>query len=362
MYPSGYICIQSQSTTGAIPLKRLQTLAIAALGAALFLLLGLPLPFLFGPMAACLLAALARVRLRGFGQVSVGARTILGVAVGATITPALLHELPGIAASVALVPVLVAIIGLVGVPFFRRAWGFDPVTSYYAAMPGGLQDMVLFGIEAGGDARALSLIHATRVLVIVTAAPMLLVFVYGASLANPVGAPAADLPLAELGLMAVAALVGWKLGERVGLFGASILGPLIATAALALAGLIHARPPKEAVLFAQFFIGAGIGVHFTGVTGGEVRRYVLAGVAYVALLAALAAAFAESVALMGIAPPMEAFLAFAPGGQAELTVLAIVAGADLGFVIAHHLVRIVIVILGAPVVARLVARRPGPGA
>ena len=65
---------------------------------------------------------------------------------------------------------------------------------------------------------------------------------------------------------------------------------------------------------------------------------------------------------MGIAPPMEAFLAFAPGGQAELTVLAIVAGADLGFVIAHHLVRIVIVILGAPVVARLVARRPGPGA
>ena len=50
---------------------------------------------------------------------------------------------------------------------------------------------------------------------------------------------------------------------------------------------------------------------------------------------------------------MEGFLAFAPGGQAEMTVLAIVAGADLGFVILHHLTRIVIVILGAPVAARL---------
>ncbi len=36
-----------------------------------------------------------------------------------------------------------------------------------------------------------------------------------------------------------------------------------------------------------------------------------------------------------------------------MTVLAIVAGADLGFVIVHHLTRIVIVITGAPIAARL---------
>ena len=46
-------------------------------------------------------------------------------------------------------------------------------------------------------------------------------------------------------------------------------------------------------------------------------------------------------------------MAFAPGGQAEMTVLAIVSGADLGFVIAHHLTRIVLVITAAPLVARL---------
>jgi hypothetical protein len=55
--------------------------------------------------------------------------------------------------------------------------------------------------------------------------------------------------------------------------------------------------------------------------------------------------------------PVEAFLAFAPGGQAEMTVLAIVTGADLGFVITHHLTRIVLVIVGAPLVAGFMARR-----
>ena len=72
----------------------------------------------------------------------------------------------------------------------------------------------------------------------------------------------------------------------------------------------------------------------------------LAGLLFVLLLAALAAGFAEVAYLLGLAPPVEGFLAFAPGGQAEMTVLAIVAGADLGFVIVHHLTRIVVVITG----------------
>lgn len=332
--------------------RRAATVLIALGGAGLFWLLDIPLPFLFGPMAACLVAALAGARLQGLGQVSVAARTILGVAVGASITPALIGELPAMALSLALIPVYIAVIGLVGVPFFRRL-GFDPVTAYYAAMPGGLQDMVIFGQEAGGDVRALSLIHATRVLILVTLVPMLLTTLYGVGLTTSVGRPATEIPVIELAMMMLAALIGWKGGERIGLFGASILGPMIVTAAFSLAGLVHMRPPKEAILAAQLFIGMGIGVHYVGVTIRDLRNFVAAGVAFVILLAGLAAVFTEVVTLSGLAQPLEAFLAFAPGGQAEMTVLAIVAGADLGFVIAHHLTRISVVIVGAPIAARL---------
>ena len=337
--------------------SRSLTLILAGAGTLAFWALDLPLPFLFGPMAACLIAALSNVPIKGFGQVSVAARTILGVAVGASITPDLFHQLPQMAMSVALVPVFIALIGIIGVPFFRHVWGFDGPTAYYAAMPGGLQDMVIFGTEAGGDPRALSLIHATRVLIIVTLAPAFLTLVYGARLTNPIGAPVTELPVGEMALMAAAALIGWKGGERIGLFGASILGPMIVTAALSLSGLIHSRPPAEAILAAQFFIGCGIGVHFLGVTWGELTRVVLAGIAYVLVLAVLAAGFTGLVTWAGLGNPVEAFLAFAPGGQAEMTVLAIVTGADLGFVITHHLTRIVLVIVGAPLVAGLMARR-----
>jgi uncharacterized protein len=337
--------------------RRVLTLALAAAGTGAFWLAGLPLPFLFGPMAFCLIAALAGVRLQGMGQVSVGARTILGIAVGASITPEVVAQLPSMAASVALIPLYIGLIGLIGVPFFQRICGFDRVTAFYAAMPGGLQDMILFGKEAGGDVRALSLIHATRVLIIVTIAPFILTGIYGVALSAPIGQPAAELPWSELLLMVAIAVIGWKGGERIGLFGAAILGPLILAAALSLTDVIHYRPPAEAILAAQYFIGIGIGVHYVGVTWRELQKDVAAGVAFAVVLAILATGFTVVVTMAGLAAPVEAFLAFAPGGQAEMTVLAIVVGADLGFVVVHHLARIVLVITGAPIVARMGGRR-----
>ena len=40
--------------------------------------------------------------------------------------------------------------------------------------------------------------------------------------------------------------------------------------------------------------------------------------------------------------------------------MAIVVGADLGFVVLHHLTRIVVVITGAPLVARFIGVKPAP--
>ena len=336
---------------------RIETLVFAAIGVSVFWILNLPLPFLFGPMFACLVGALLQRPLKGLGQVSVAARTILGVAVGASITPEVVSQLPQMIASVALIPLYIGLIALIGVPFFYRICGFDFPTAWYAAMPGGLQDMIIFGEEAGGDVRALSLIHATRVLIIVTIAPIILVFGFGATLDTPIGAPASTLPPTELALLAAAALIGWKGGERIGLFGASILGPMMVTAVLSLSGFIHTRPPAEAIIVAQFMIGLGIGVGYVGVTLVELRKSVLSGVVFTAILALLAAGFTWVVVSTGLAPPVEGFLAFSPGGQAEMTVLSIVAGADLGFVIVHHLTRVFLVITGAPLAARWLMRR-----
>lgn len=332
---------------------RIRALGVSAGGVAVFWLLGLPLPFLLGPLAACLLAALAGVRMQDTGRLGIGMRAILGVAVGASITPELLGRLPEMALSIALVPLFVVLIGALGYGFFRRYYGYDPATAYYCAMPGGFQDMVLFGQEAGANVRTLALVHATRVAIIVSVAPFLITGLWGVPLTNAPGEPAADMNWDQIALMAFAAVAGWLIAKRINLFGAAILGPLILAGILSMTGLLTTRPPAEAIIAAQFFIGLGIGAQYVGVTLSELRRDVLAGAKFMIVLAAITLIFAEGVALTGLAPSLEAFLAFAPGGQAEMVVLTLVAGADLAFVITHHLARIVLVILGAPLVARL---------
>jgi membrane AbrB-like protein len=341
------------------------TIAIGTAGTAVFWLLDLPLPFLLGTLSAILIAALAGAPVKDAGTLGKLMRTILGVAIGASITPDLVARMPQMAASLALVPLYVIAIAAIGVPFFRRVYGFDPVTAWYAAMPGGLQDMVLFGQEAGGNTRTLALIHATRVMIIVMITPFLLVHLFDAGLDNPIGAPAATLPPHEMAIMAAAAIIGWKGAERIGMFGAPILGPMILTVILSLTDIIHFRPPAEAILAAQFFIGLSLGAGYAGVTLPEIRRDVVAGIFFVVIVASLAAVFTEAVILLGLAPPVDGFLAFVPAGQAEMAVLAIVVGADLGYVVLHHVMRVFLIITGAPVAARLFGvgppKDPDPG-
>ena len=324
----------------------------AALGVGAFHAASLPLPWLLGPIFACLVAALVGLPLRGIGWLNDGMRTILGVAVGASLTPTVVAGLPALWATLMLVPVMTLLIGLVGVPYFRRVCCYDPATAYYAAMPGGLQDMLAFGEEAGGNLRALALIHATRVMVIVVALPFILQGVWEADLSGAPGAPTATLGAGQLAWMAAAALVGWRAAKRLGLPGASILGPLMLAGALSVGGVIQSRPPAEAIWAAQFFIGMTIGAKYVGITLGELRRDVLAAVGFCTILIGLTLLFVEPIVLFDLAPGREALLAFAPGGQAELAVLALVSGADMAFVVAHHLVRLVTVILGAPFAAR----------
>lgn len=337
-------------------IRILATFTTAGAGVAAFIALDLPLPWLLGPILACLVAALLGAKLQTISTLTTAMRGILGVAVGATFTTALLASMVGIWPTLLLIPVMTALIGAIGVPYFQRLWGFDFPTAYYSAMPGGLQDMLIFGEEAGGDVRAMSLVHATRVLFIVATLPFILRAYWDVDLSVPPGAPASSIALSQLGLMVICGLVGWKVAERVGLFGASILGPMILAAICALTGLLQHRPPVEAIYAAQFFIGMTVGVKYAGITLREIRIDLTAALGFCVILLVLTVIFAEGIYFLNLAPPLETLLAFAPGGQAEMAILALIVGADMAFVIAHHVLRILIVIIGAPLFARIYGR------
>jgi len=332
--------------------NHLITHTICLSGAIIFLWLKLPLPWLFGPLFSCLLAALIGINLYSIKILSDAMRTILGVAVGATVTLSFLLALPGFWNTLIFIPITVILSGIIGVWYFQKLCGYDFPTAYYSSMPGGLQDMLVFGEEAGGNVRAMSLIHATRVLVIIIALPILLTYIWGISLDKPPGDPIRNFEIEQLIILGICGIAGWKIASFLGMFGASILGPLILTAIASITGILHTRPPVEAIWAAQYFIALGIGVKYVGVTAQEIRKDILAGLGFCIFLLVITLSIVSLVINYNLAPAVDAILSMAPGGQAELVVITLIVGADLGFVVAHHLFRIFIVILGAPIMER----------
>ena len=135
--------------------KHFSTHAICLTGALVFLWLKLPLPWLFGPLASCLIAALFGAQLYSVKILSDSMRTILGVAAGSTVTVTFITAIPSLWNTLILIPIMVILIGFMGVWYFQKICGYDFPTAYYASMPGGLQDMLAFGEEAGGNIRAM---------------------------------------------------------------------------------------------------------------------------------------------------------------------------------------------------------------
>jgi len=332
------------------------TLALALTGAALFAAIGLPLPFLFGPMTICLIAALAGAKMQSLGVVETVFRTILGVAAGASITPEITAQIPAMATSLLVLPIFVGIVAAVSFPLMRKGFGLDTVTSFYSAMPGGLQDLMVFGAEAGANLRALALIHATRVLFIVSIMPIILTTFWSVDLTTRPGMPSTDTPFVQFVLFIICGIGGWQVAKRLQIFGASIIGPMVLTALLSISGIVTQRPPAEMIWAAQFFIGLTVGAKYTGVTLDELRHYVFAGVVNGIALSVVSAVFILMIISFGVATSMNALLAFLPGGQGEMVVLALIAGADLTYVVLHHIIRIFLVVTCAPFMIRFFDR------
>jgi uncharacterized membrane protein AbrB (regulator of aidB expression) len=75
---------------------------------------------------------------------------------------------------------------------------------------------------------------------------------------------------------------------------------------------------------------------------------------------ALTVAFAGGLSLITPLPPRELILAYAPGGVVEMSLVSLALGVDVAFVSTHHIARILLIVLLAPLAVRLSGRRPDP--
>ncbi len=340
------------------PRTTLLALALGTLGGWLAFQIDLPLAWMIGAMSATTAAAALGAPIAlplGFRQLMV---TVLGVMLGSGFSPEMLDRVGDWAVSLSALALYAVAAGGAGLFYFRRICGYDAVTAYFSAMPGGFSEMILVGTEMGGDARVISLTHAARVLLVVLALPFAFQMLIGY---DPAGRPPAGLPLAEvsgadLAVLTACGAAGFLLARVLHLPAAALVGPMILSGVVHILGWTTAKPPFELVAAAQVVVGTAIGCRFAGVTTRLLLRTAAAAAGGTAVLLSATLAFAIGLARVTGLPAVPLVLAVSPGGLAEMSLIAIAIGADAAFVATHHVVRIFMIVVFAPLAFRLMRR------
>ncbi len=334
------------------------TLALAAAGGGAAHLAGLPLAFLLGPLVVVAAATLAGAPLaRPPEWMTMPMRVVLGVAIGASFEPALLGDLAALGLTLLAVPVYVVVATAIGMVVYGRIGRYDRAEAFFAALPGGLYTMTAYAEDLGVDVRRIALAHALRVTAVVVAAPLLVWAFGGPSGRQALGGGEAWPGLAGAATLVASGIAGYWIGRLSRLPGGVILGPMVVSTGLHLSGVTTAVVPSELLGLAQVVLGAAIGARFLGESPRMIRDGVPLAVLSVALSGVVTVALAVPLALASGFDLVSLLLALAPGGMAEMSLVAVSLGLDAAFVATLHLLRILIVMLGAPVWWRRAARR-----
>lgn len=328
----------------------LPALALGTAGGALFHVFNLPLAWMIGAMVATTAACLAGARIAVPGELRSGMIMVLGIMLGSGFSPEMLDHMGRWSISLAmLVPFIIASL-LAGMLYLKLTTRYHPATAYFTAAPGGFNEMVLSGGANGGDERAIALAHSARVMLVVFTIPIWFEFLHGADRGNggtALGPGLTDLSVQDW-LTLAACAIGYPIARALRIPAAALVGPMVLSAAVHLAGLTANAPPGLIVAIAQVVVGSAIGSRFVGSRLSAIFRTLLVATGLTAVLVVVAVAFAWGVHLLTGIGLVDLILAFAPGGLAEMSLVALALGVDAAFVATHHIVRIALIVLFAP--------------
>ena len=335
-------------------------LLLGGAGGWLFVQARLPLPWMLGSMVVCTAAALLRWPVAAPPVIRPPMTMVIGVMLGAGFRPDIVAQLPNwIPTLIGLVLFMLAC-AVACVGYFRKVAGFDPVTAFFAGMPGGLIEMVTVGEEKGGDARIIALVHSARILLVVMTLPFIVQWIGGVPIGgNRVAGPSVmETPLSAELILLACGIAGIVIGHWLRLPAKFLLGPMRVSAAVHVSGLSDSVPPFEIVNAAQLILGITIGCRFVGTAPRLILRILALSVGSTVILLTLTLAFAWLVTKVSVHGHVPLILAYSPGGLAEMSLIALALHTEVAFVAAHHIIRVFLVMIAAgPLFGVIIGRR-----
>jgi len=332
--------------------------AITALASTGFALGGLPSPVLFGALLGGMLHALLsphalEVPRLGF-QVGQG---LVGATIGALVSLPTLARLSDDWVSVLSVTVGTLLISVLAGRVLSLHRDVSATTGAFALIAGGASGITALARDLGADDRVVTIVQYLRVLLVLFTLPIVtgLLFHQGSS-----GGAAVDHATRwgpDL-LFTVASLALGLLAARyLPIPAGSLLGPLLLAVAVSVSGVLGAvtvPPALENLGYA--LIGIQVGLRFTRASLASIARLLPWTVLLILVVIAACGAMGMLLSEVTGVDELTAYLATTPGGLYAVLATAAGSGSDVTYVLAVQVIRVLVMLLAAPVVSRALSR------
>ncbi|WP_407664462.1 AbrB family transcriptional regulator [Mycolicibacterium grossiae] len=320
-------------------------------------LLGVPSAALFAALlVGIVLALLGRAPSGVPRRAGLAAQGVLGVYIGTMVHRDALDALGGDWAIVLAVAVATLALSILAGALLGLHRDVTPLTGALALVAGGASGLVAIARELGGDDRVVAVVQYLRVALITASMPVVVTLVYHAAKTEHAAAPTQGGALpwyVSVGLLAVIVLLGTAAGRLVRLPGAGLLGPMAVTIVLELTGTSFGLAvPVALVQVGYAVIGWQAGVSFTRDSIRAIGRALPAALGLIVFLNVACAGLGVLLAHVAGISPLEGYLSTSPGGIYAVLATAVETGSNVTFIVAAQVVRVLLMLFAAPLLAR----------
>ena len=325
--------------------------------AALFARAHLPAALLLGPMIAAIILGSNGARLQLPHRAVFACQTIVGCLIARSITGDIVHAfLRDWPLLLATVLAIIATSGVLG--WLISRWQVLPgSTAVWGSAPGGASVMMIMAGAFGADARLVAFMQYLRVVLVAAVASLVARLWVG----QP--GPSADIgwfTALDWGGFAATLLIaasGGLIGMALRIPAGAMLLPMAIAAVLEAAGLVTIVLPPWLLAITYAMLGWSIGLSFNREILQHAARALLPIMLTIGVMIGVCAALAAVLVQYAGIDPLTAYLATSPGGMDSVAIIGAASKADLSFVMALQVVRLVLVLLLGPPLARFVAQR-----
>jgi membrane AbrB-like protein len=320
---------------------------------------GFPASFLLGPMLTGMVFAVRGVRLFVPRPYLLAAQAIVGCLIARALDPSILRTMADDWAAMLLVVMTTVIASTFAGWMIARTHLLPGTTAAWGCSPGAATGMVAMSEEFGADARLVAFMQFLRVTLVVITATLVSRLIFGVTAVDH--GPVVDAKsfvdqLPDVGITLAVAITGGLAARLLPLPSGGVFVPLILAAVLQGTGLVTITLPPWLLIVAFSVIGWWVGLRFERETVLYALRAMPVMLVGIFALIALCGLSAVMLVWLVDTDPLTAFLATIPGGLDAIAIIAVDSNADISFVLALQTVRLFVVIITGPMLAKLICR------